>query len=128
MKYITLIIGLLVVGCGKTEPIKELTPEQKQKALRDSVVGEYEFKDENGNPYTFVFLENGVREYYLNGNKRRGDKWSIVDGEIHIEYNLGLFEAYRKNTDKSITQIAYIEDGKRTALKKEQQTTYKKIK
>jgi len=62
MKYITLIIGLLVAGCGKQEqadtnestpttnanevdgttakPVKELTPEQKQKALRDSVVGE----------------------------------------------------------------------------------------
>ncbi len=82
---IVLVVGLLAVGCGKTEPIKELTPEQKQKALRDSVVGEYEFKDENGNPYTFVFLENGVREYYLNGKKRRGNKWSIVDGEIYIE-------------------------------------------
>ena len=63
-----LMAGMLAVGC--------LTPEQKQKALRDSVVGEYEFKDENGNPYTFVFLENGVREYYLNGKKRRGNKWN----------------------------------------------------
>jgi hypothetical protein len=36
MKYITLIIGLLVVGC------LTLTPEEK--ALRDSVVGTYESK------------------------------------------------------------------------------------
>ena len=46
MKYITLIIGLLVVGCGKQEkadtanPVKELTLDEK--ALRDSVVGTYE--------------------------------------------------------------------------------------
>ena len=33
MKYITLVIGLLVAGCAT------LTPEEK--ALRDSVVGEY---------------------------------------------------------------------------------------
>jgi hypothetical protein len=39
MKYITLIIGLLVVGCGtptenttKAKPVKELTPKEKQKA------------------------------------------------------------------------------------------------
>jgi hypothetical protein len=38
MKYITLIIGLLVVGCGtpaenatKAKPVKELTPEQKSE-------------------------------------------------------------------------------------------------
>jgi len=38
MKYITLIIGLLVVGCGT--PVKELTLEEK-------VIGTYELKRDN---------------------------------------------------------------------------------
>ena len=106
MKYITLIIGLLAIGC--------LTPEQKQKALRDSVVGEYEHK-EGG--HKFVFLENGTAEGYVNGNRQKAEeyKWSIVDGEIYLHwYGERIGEVYRINTDKSITKIEYIEDGKRT--------------
>ena len=86
MKYITLIIGLLVVGCGKQEqtdtnestptttekPDKELTPEQKQKALRDSAVGTYEGKNVGD---TLVFLDNGVLEVYNDGEKRKEGKW-----------------------------------------------------
>ena len=73
MKILTLmILGLLVVGC--------LTPEQKQKALRDSVVGEYEWKKGGDKK---VFLENGTAEGYVNGKKlKEVFKWSIVDGEI----------------------------------------------
>ena len=41
MKYITLIIGLLVVGC--TTPTAPLTLEE-QKALREKVIGAYEAK------------------------------------------------------------------------------------
>ena len=82
MKYITLIIGLLVMGCGKQEqadadestpttntnvvdgttvkptqtvgvaPVKELTLEEK-------VVGAYEAKAD-GVTYRTVLLENGV--------------------------------------------------------------------
>ena len=85
---IVLVVGLLSVGCGKTEPmgsgneynaelaidqnttkaepVKELTPEEK-KALRDSVVGEYEGKDEDGDTIKVVVLENGIGESYLNG-------------------------------------------------------------
>ena len=37
---IILIVGLLSVGCGKTK--------LQQEVLRDSIIGEYEFKDENG--------------------------------------------------------------------------------
>ena len=94
MKYITLIIGLLVVGCGKQEqadtnestpttntnevsgttekPVKELT-------LAEKVVGEYEIK-EDGNTGRLVLLENGIAEAYLNGKKAEDEgKWKIVD-------------------------------------------------
>jgi|LWDU01.1.fsa_nt_gi hypothetical protein len=49
MKYITLIIGLLVMGC--CTPVKELT-------LREKVVGAYERK-EDGETKRLVLLENG---------------------------------------------------------------------
>ena len=123
---IVLVVGLLSVGCAT------LTPEEK--ALRDSVVGEYERKDESGATIQYVFLENGVWEWYAFGKKQGVIpknsivKWSIVDGEVHVEYGSGVIAVWRINPDKSITLITNIRDGKRTDLPKEEQHTYKKIK
>jgi len=58
---IILVVGLLAVGC--------ITPEQK--ALRDSVVGEYEFKNDYGDTSKLVFLENVIIEGYVNGKKQK---------------------------------------------------------
>ena len=63
-------IGEIAGDPVKPEPVKELSPEQKQKALRDSVVGEYVSKE--GSPaYRYFFLENGIRESYINWKKRK---------------------------------------------------------
>jgi hypothetical protein len=133
MKYITLIIGLLVVGCGKQEqattenPVKELT-------LGEKVVGTYEFKV-NGETYRDVFLENGVVETYENGLfkptdwlKKYEGKWSISkEGELHYIHWDGDIWVYIINKDGSITDIAKIRDGKREDTPKEEQYTGKKI-
>ena len=124
---IVLVVGLLVIGC--------LTPEQKRpgvfrippEALRDSVVGEYEGKDD-GDTIVVVFLENGIIEGYVNGKKEEEHKWTIVNREIHFDNEDGSTGVLRINKDKSITYIADIEDGKRTDLTREEQETYKKIK
>ena len=117
---IVLVVGLLAVGC--------LTPEEKQKRLRDSVAGEYEETDFHAGGHKFVFLENGTAEGYVNGKKQRYKyKWSIVDGEIHVAWGR-LVEVYRINTDKSITIIVSISDGKHQERTKEKQFTYKRIK
>ena len=132
MKYITLIAGLLVVGCGKQEqadtnestpttntnevsgttekPVKELTKEEKK------VVGTYEMK-EGEDILKLVFLENGVYEFYENGKKDYEDKWSIVDGEIHVflDKMSYMISVSRINKDNSITWIATTDEGgKRT--------------
>ena len=116
-EFLLLVMAVvLVVGCGKTEP--ELTPEQK--ALRDSVVGEYEDKYKNGDTFKWAFLENGVFEAYKNGNKLSESKWSMCHqtrslhagfakaGEIHVDDDSGRIKVFRINTDKSITTYAYI--------------------
>jgi hypothetical protein len=145
MKYITLIIGLLIVGCGKQEqtdankstpttntnevsgttekPVKELTKEEKK------VVGTYEMK-EGEDILKLVFLENGVYEFYENGKKDYEDKWSIVDGEIHVflDKMSYMISVSRINKDNSYSMIAVIIEGKRTDFSKEYQLTYKKIK
>ena len=144
MKYITLMIGLLVVGCGKQEkadtnestpttntnkvdgttakPIKGLTLEEEK------VVGTYEGK-KYGLTYRVVLLEYGICEKYFNGKKLAAHgKWKIVEGQIHID-GRGNIEVYRINSDKSITSIATInKDGKRIDFPKEGQMTLKKIK
>ena len=152
MKYITLIIGLLVVGCGKQEkavtnestpttntnevdgatenptqtvgvtPVKELTLEEK-------VIGTYERKDDE-DTYRGVLLESGVFENYRKGKKLEEDyKWSISkDGELHIADKDGIV-VFRINKDGSLTAIASIDkDGERKDVPKEKQTTIKKIK
>jgi len=106
---------------------KPNTPEQKQKILRDSVVGEYELKH-NGHTIKIFCLENGVCERYENNSKKLGeDKWLIVNKEIHIKYD-DMIGVFRINPDKSITYIADIVDGKRKDLTKDKQFTFKKIK
>ena len=150
MKYITLIIGLLVMGCGKQEQndANESTPTTntnevsgprvqpdgdvdllvKELTLEEKVVGEYEMKEGEDR---IDLLENGVFEGYRNGKKEGKDgKWSISeDGELHIVDKDGDIGVFRINPDGSITYITVIlKDGKRLDLPKENQTTFKKIK
>ena len=81
MKHITLIIGLLVVGCGEvengaykhrpkqstnTKPVKELT-------IKD-VVGSYEGYKKGRT----VFLDNGVVENYMLMDTERRALVSII--------------------------------------------------
>ena len=117
------ITGLLAVGCAT------LTPEEKQKRLKDSVVGEYEMKHK-GDTYKLVYLENGITESYVNGKNRDVEfKWSIVKEEIQVDWS-GSIVVYRINKDKNITEIAGIGGihGKRRDLPKEKSVTYIKIK
>ena len=143
MKYITLIIGLLVVGCGKQEqtdankstpttntnevsgttekPVKELT--------KEDVVGTYEAK-KDGRTEGVIFLENGVIESYENGKKRELEaKWTIINGEIHGEVKNGRILVFSINKDKSVTNIAVIDkDGEREDFPEESLVPLKKIK
>ena len=117
---IILGVGLLTVGC--------LTPEQKQqKALRDGVVGEYEYTYKNGDTIKWVLLGNGVSEHYVNGKKVLDGKWSIVNKEIHIIIDSRYIQVYRVNNNKSITWIAEIKDAKRNDTLNIYQYTYKNI-
>jgi len=134
MKNLLILITIMLVGgCGKgkeaqtktkvTEPVKELTLEEK-------VVGTYEIK-EGEVTIKHVHLENGVFEWYENGKKREAVKWSISkDGEIHVEYKYkyGHIAVFRINKDGNLTWIASIVEGKRTDIPKEEQPTYIKIK
>jgi len=116
MKNLLILITIMLVGgCNKTPTLEE------------SVVGEYE-AEVDGQKRKDVYLENGVREWYVNGRRSFTTKWSIVDGEIHVNYNNGWEEVYRINKDNSITWIAKIVDGKRDVVPKEWLHTYKKIK
>jgi len=127
MKYITLIIGLLVMGCGKQEQtdterleeenrkLKAQLESKKLKAelevenkklkadlLRLSVLGEYEGKVD-GETDKMVFLDNGINEYYTNGVKCAEYEWKIVDGEIHVSTGIYQGAILKINKDGSIT-------------------------
>ena len=139
---ISILIGLLVVGCGKKQstntnegnntPViraKQKTP--KELTLRERVVGTYELELKKfGETQRYVLLDNSTVEYYLNGKKEEAKhKWSIVDKEVHIERENRAVSVFSINKDESITGIATIdEDGKRKEILKEHQYTRKKIK
>ena len=137
MKYITLIVGLLVMGCGKQEQAdtNESTPTTTEKpvkelTLREKVVGTYEVKKDE-DTHRAVLLENGIVESYYNGKKQEGEgKWKISkEGEIHLTEPKGNITVLRINKDRSITMIAVIyPDGKREEVPKEHQVPLKKIK
>ena len=144
---ITVVIGLLVVGCGKNEQPKEKADNEtapknddknstaakpvKELTLREKVVGIYELELKKfGETQRYVLLDNSKVEYYLNGKKEEAEhKWSIVDEEVHIERENRAVSVFSINKDESITGIATIdEDGKRKEILKEHQYTREKIK
>ena len=118
MKYLLILITIMLVGCATP-----LTPEEQK------VVGSYEAKV-LGKTLKWVFLDNGIVEFYNNGKKQQEeDKWKIVEGELHIDDENGHILVSRINSDGSITDIILMDnDGKREEVPKEEQTTFKKIK
>ena len=142
MKYIVLIIGLLVVGCGKQEqadtnestpttntnevdgttekPVKELTLEEK-------IVGAYEKKFDEGT-MKLVFLGNGTVEKYKNGEKTDDFEWKIVGKEVHLGDGMPPVSVGKIEPNGDLTAIAEIDGGGRKDYSKEDQVTFKKIK
>ena len=93
------------------------------------IVGTYEHTAIDGSICRLIFLDNGVKERYNNGIKEpQNYKWSIVDKELHLEYDRGYANIYRINPDNSLTAIARIVGGKRGDLPSAAQATFKKIK
>ena len=116
---IVLVVGLLVVGCAT------LTPEQKQKALRDSVVGTYEAK-EFEETFKLVLLENGKFKTYLNGEKGFEATWELVEKEVYLLWSENSVGGYKIESNGDLTNYAAIEDGRRSARTIGGQHTYKK--
>ena len=141
---IPILIGLLVVGCGKcnqtakespkaitskgddknsttAKPVKELTLEEK-------VAGTYEVKIEE-DTITFVLLENGKHEAYVNGESWKKAEvkvtWKMVGKEVHIGEKYSQ-DVYKIEPNGDLTHIADIVGGMRTDQKN--QSTIKKIK
>ena len=121
MKILTIIIlGLLVVGCGKGNERKLTAEEQK-------IVGTYELK-QGEDTAKMVFPASGIVEGYKNGTKEAESKWMIADGGLHFIDDNGDSVVIRINKDSSITLISAIADGKRAVSPKDKQTTFIKIK
>jgi hypothetical protein len=121
MKYITLIIGLLVVGCGKTD---DAPNGNERKLTAEDVVGSYEKKFEGGS-IKYVIRENG-RMYYHTHHQREAFFWAEwkIDGKEVVFSDM----VHKIEPNGDLTVIAIIEDGKREGILKENQTTFKKLK
>ena len=106
MKYITLIIGLLVVGCGKKESPAAKEP-VKEPTLGEKLVGAYELDGD-----IIVFQKSGMMESYTKGRKEGGEyKWKIVDKEVHAVTKGGGGRAWGINPDGSLIYLAVIQSN-----------------
>ena len=140
---IPILIGILVVGCGKeaeppgdvtipdtakatTPPDKAEPPSNTGKELQpEDVIGSYE-AGLGGITFRFVLLESGVVENYFNGQKEPEDaKWKIQGVEVHIEKGKsdGTVIVNKIEPNGDFTVFARIRNGKREAF---QNRTYKK--
>ena len=142
MKYITLIIGLLVVGCGKQEQADtnestpttntnqvDVTTEKPVKELtKEDVIGTYEMKVEEETA-RMVILKNGIVESYLKDEKMDEGNILIINREVHIKSktNEGV-SVLRQEPNGDLTWIAVTVAGERKDLPKDKQETARKIK
>ena len=117
VKAVLTLIAVLFVGACSS-------------ALRDRVVGTYEFKRDGNTGRLVLLVKNRVTEAYINGKKYNEGKWGKnIDGEILVEDKDGNVGVLGINKDGSLTLIAEIDkDGKRKDATKEDQYTLKKIK
>ena len=119
---IPILIGLMVVGCGKK--VKKTTPS------KENVVGTYVL-DQGIATWTHYFLENGVYWYSLDDNSKEG-RWKIIGNEVHTEDDDldGYDKVFNINSDGNIVWIAQIRDTTRKRKDfpkgKQQQFIYKK--
>ena len=147
---IPIVIGLVVVGCGKEQstntndgnsapekPAKQKevkeTPSNnstakpvKELTLREKVIGSYEAK-RAGTTLRYVFLEDRMFEVYMNDERKDGGTWRALGNEVFLEDKSHTLVC-KIEPSGYLTEIAYIQNGKRLELSKEEQQTYKKIK
>ncbi len=98
---IPILIGLLVVGCGKKEPTME-----------DKIVGTYEARFDGLNAKV-ILLENGKGEYYFDGKETGMLKgWKLVENEVHFKLG-GAVSVYKIETNGDLTETGNITNGKR---------------
>ena len=146
MKYITLIIGLLVVGCEKggeitigvppkAKPTDQNTTKPtpaKELTLEEKVVGEYEMRNPNQgregkDTIKLVLLGTGIIEMTAFA-KTDGGTWKMVENEVHVAEEGKSIAVFKIEPNGDLTMIAEIIRTKREDIPKEDQITIKKIK
>jgi hypothetical protein len=123
MKYITLIIGLLVMGCGtptenttKAKPVKELTLEEKVTGVYVAVYKRGEVPL-HGTKYEWILKADGEFLYREDGVVKDKAKWSVIDRskmEILADYPDGADLVYKYDGNGTLTENAVINEGNRT--------------
>ena len=120
-----MLIMLVAVGCGEAAyQISSIGSEIEK--LEEKIVGSYEDIHEGHFIHKLVFLENGKAEYHSVGVKEESE-WKIVGKEVHVDLD-DFISVWKIEPNGNLTNIAEIEDGKRTDLSKEKQSTFKKLK
>jgi hypothetical protein len=153
---IPILIGLLVVGCGKKEststsekvsktasaiePTWETPPPTepyiaKRNLKPEDVIGIYEKQVEEGNIFRIVFLKEGSMEFYSKGEKLDEDsvlgsnKWRIEGSEIRTSNKdgNGVIYTIENNGDLTLSGLFGVLNG-RINYSKDELDTYNRVK
>ena len=120
---IPILMGLLVVGCGKAKTETKTETQSPEEKL----VGSYEKPSPIGMERKLVLLENGKVETYKNGEKRLDGTWKISGKEVHVDAEENSTWVFKIEPNGDLTFIAETRGGKRDDASKDEQETLKKI-
>ena len=135
---IPILIGLLVAGCEENNQSAKEPPKAspsdgeednstkavgKKLTVEEKVVGIYEM-----NGKRVELLENGrIKAAHLSNVRNEEITWNTTGKEVHIDDKSFGGVVHKIEANGDLTEIAKIEDGKRTEFSKEEQVTIKKI-
>ena len=125
---IPILIGLLVVGCGKKEEEQTGKVGTTLEFARQPFLGIYESEDNRDWVYRFVLKEDGRYQCFANGLEMEGGTWKVVGKEVHVDGSV-----YTLNADNGLVNIAMIgtgirDKGTREDYPTKEQNVFKKIK
>ena len=115
--------------------VVELAQQRQLTQQEIKIVGSYEGKNDQGTLLKGVLLNNGLVEIYTDGKKvnKYSLSWMLKEGEVHVGFSPAghqiptAFSLLRIKPNGDLSQIALIENGKRTDIPNDEQFTFKKI-
>ena len=115
---IPILIGLLVVGCGKkqstnTNENSNIPAKTVNDSLEDKIIGTYK---DLGKDDRLILRKGGIVEFWEGGKKDAEGTWAIKNGEIYVVHPEKENGYLKLDDEGNLTLVAIEEKSKRREL------------